>query len=143
MEKHVIVCGMPEMLHEFLEPFKAAAAGGHSAEFVPLLFLWDGPISDQQMQVDPLGSLTQLHPLAFRGFAAERLSLPRMSRAYPLSSHVANVTGFEGASRVVRAASASFESVFNRHGEHGPRHAHCPAYRPQACEPRVGACSHR
>jgi len=53
LDKHVVVCGMPEMLHEFLEPFKTASAGQQTAQVVPLLFLWDGPISDRQMQVDP------------------------------------------------------------------------------------------
>ena len=51
MKKHVIVCGMPERLQEFMEPFKANAGGPHERDVVPLLFLWDGPVSDAQMLV--------------------------------------------------------------------------------------------
>ena len=51
MEKHVIVCGIPERLQEFMEPFKANAGGPHGRDGVPLLFLWDGPVSEAQMLV--------------------------------------------------------------------------------------------
>ena len=58
MEKHVIVCGMPGRLQEFLQPFKILVGGQHEAKVVPLLFLWDGPVSEEQMLV----RTQEIHP---------------------------------------------------------------------------------
>ena len=58
MRDHVIVCGMPQRLHDFLEPFKMGMKHFKSGEepdevfgVVPVLFLWDGPVSPEQLRV--------------------------------------------------------------------------------------------
>jgi len=75
MQDHVIVCGMPQRLRQFLEPFKRSMNGnsikrssksGQTRVFesksdyhnpdelscvVPVLFLWDGPISPEILSV--------------------------------------------------------------------------------------------
>ena len=73
MQNHVIVCGMPLQLSAFLEPFKPGMFGpeqlGAEAgcdRTVPVLFLWDGDISREQLdafKAHPLAYLLRVPPL--------------------------------------------------------------------------------
>lgn len=58
MRDHVIVCGLPQRLHDFLQPFKMGMKhlkGNDEADdtlgLVSVLFLWDGPVSAEQLRV--------------------------------------------------------------------------------------------
>ena len=73
MQNHVIVCGMPLQLSAFLEPFKPGMFGpeqlGAEAgcdRTVPVLFLWDGDISREQLdafKAHPSACLLRVPPL--------------------------------------------------------------------------------
>ena len=65
LRDHIIVCGMPQRLNEFLDPIKfsmlmkdkfpsprsKSECMDQYGQVVPTLFLWDGPISPDQLKV--------------------------------------------------------------------------------------------
>jgi len=76
IKNHVLVCGMPQRLRDFLRPFRLGLNGNkirhNTKDFtshisttrveadeyqetksavVPILFLWDGPVSPEQLKV--------------------------------------------------------------------------------------------
>jgi len=127
MQDHVIVCGMPQRLQQFLEPFKRSMNGnsikrssksGQTRVFesksdhhnpdelscvVPVLFLWDGPITPEILSVHSTPSGTA----CTRARPACRFRLLLSSRVL----HSASVHRCSFASLLIRLAHAGRDSI--------------------------------